>query len=440
MIRIVLFKILILCFSFYMLNGQQKIKLDGITSVVGSKIILKSDLDKYIKQFTSQFGGDISRCQALKELINQKILVNQAKIDSLKTQESSIKAEVDHRINTWVSQLGSISRLEDFYGYSESKIRQEISEYIREMMLSGMMKRKIVENLTITPLEIKKYLNENRDSIKKVPKQMEISEIVIYPNYSKESKDFIIESLSNIKKDIENGASFKTKAILYSDDKKSSIQGGVYNNVKRRDFDKDFESIVYNLDEGQLSEPFETSKGFYIVKLLKRRGETLDISLIMKKHIVSSDLEEEIIALFEKIKFKIINKEISFEDAVKTYSQGKSKDNKGIVIANPRLGKSLFFLDEMKQKEYELYQEIKDLDEKNISDIIKQTKDDKIIYRMVMVNRIIDEHKISYQNDFDMIKSMALQDKQNKKLEKWLKENKKSTYIDIYEDKLKECL
>ncbi len=243
--------------------NQSKIKIDGVSAVVGDYIILESDVDKTLIDLQSQGVSvqNITRCSLLGKLMEDKLYAHHAEQDSLQIDNNQISSYVDRTIDYFVNQLGSIDKVLEFYKKNdEQSFRSELFEINRVRQLSELMQNKIVEEIEITPEEVRQFFY----SIPKYERpvfgaELELAQIVIEPEVSPEEEDKIIRRLETIKNDVVvNGSSFATKAILYSQDPGSRATGGMYTlNRNRPQMHKEFRDVVYRLREGEVSDPFK---------------------------------------------------------------------------------------------------------------------------------------------------------------------------------------
>lgn len=283
---------LALFFSSFLFAQNQnlktsKIKVDGVSAVIGDYVILESDIDKTLVEMKSQGipTKGISRCQLLGKLMEDKLYAHHAIQDSLEFSIEEIYSTVDQIIDNFTQQLGSIEKVLDFYNKDdESTFRQEIFEINKTQKLSSLMQAKIVENIEVTPEEVRIFF----ESIPTIDlpvfgTELEISQIVIEPEVSEKEENRIINRLKTFKEDvIERGSSFASKALLYSQDPGSRSSGGKYTlHRKRPRMVKEFRDEAFSLEEGEISDPFKTDFGWHILKVDKIRGQEVDIRHIL---------------------------------------------------------------------------------------------------------------------------------------------------------------
>lgn len=426
---------LILTFLVFTVSmWSQKQKVDGVVGVVGDYVILESDIDKTYLELKGQ-GVDtkeINRCQMLGKLLEDKLYAHQAVQDSITVTDAEVKSKLDEQISYMVEQLGSMDKVVQYFKKSsEEDFRSELFDIIKENKLTSSMQKKIVDEVTITPEEV-------RDFFKRIPKEelptfgaeMEVAEIVVKPQVSKEAKQKVIDQLKEIKKDVQdNGASFFTKAVLYSEDPGSKNNGGYYKMNRKTQFVKEFKDVAFALNEGEISEPFETEFGFHIIYLEKVKGQDLELRHILITPKVSDEAMKAAKEKIEGIRTKIINKEISFSDAAKTMSDEKETRNDGGVLTNPKTQDTRFELTKMDPT---LYSQVANLKDNEVSlPLADEDKSGGKFYKIVTVTNRFEEHTADYSKDYGRLKELALKEKQLKAVAKWSEEKIKETYVKI---------
>ncbi len=420
--------------------AQEKHVIDGVAAVVGKSVILNSDIDKGIMQYKAQGVAitDGMDCQVFEDLMVEKLLVHQAIIDSVEVSNDEVNRSVDQRLQMLIQRVGSLEKLEDFYNKTEEELKDEMFDILKDQLLAQRMQQTIIADVDVTPEEVRTYFNNIPEADRpQFGTEVVLAHIVKKPILSKETKDATIAKLNEIRKDIvENGASFKMKAILYSEDPGSAGKGGAYYGVKKGQFVKPFEEVAFNLQEGEVSEPFETEFGFHIVQLIKRKGEELDLRHILIKPILRAEDLEETQATLDSIKSKIIQGEITFSEAAKEFSDDETtKFNDGIMI-NPRTQEGHF---ELNQLDKDIYFSVQGLNVGDISDVIyRETDRGKKEFVIVKLIERIPPHTADYSKDYQKIKQMALAEKKSKVSDDWIKEHVSNAYIKI-NDKFKKC-
>ena len=429
--------IFVLFSSIQSLYSQENLryKLDGVASVVGDFVILDSDIDKTFSEMESQgiSTKNVTRCELLGKLMEDKLYAHHAIQDSLEVSDTEIYSYVDQSIEYFTEQLGSLEKVLEFYNKNdELSFRDELYELNKIQKLSQLMQSKIVDDVEVTPEEVKLFY----ESIPVVDlpifgTELEISQIVIEPNVSEEEKNRVINLLNSFKNDVEEkGLSFASKAILYSQDPGSRANGGKYTlHRKRPRMVKEFRDVAFSLEEGEISSPFKTEFGWHILTVEKIRGQQVDVRHILITPNIDESKLTESKKLLDTIRKRILDKEIEFKDAAFNFSFEKETRNNGGKLVNPITGDTRFELTKMDPK---LYNQVKNLDEGEVSlPLLETDRSGLKKYKIIMVSKRYEEHLADFSKDFAKIKELALKDKQLKNIKKWLKSKIDETFINV---------
>jgi len=419
----------LLCFSV-LTQGQPK-TVDGVVAVVGGDIILKSDIDEQYDVFNRQnFGENISYCGVFEELLFQKLLIHHAEIDSVTVGEDEVESNMDRRIEQLIQQMGDQKKLEDFYGKSVVEIKEEMRILIREQLTAQRMQMTVVEGIEVTPSEVREFYERlPEDSIPLINAEVELRQIVKYPEISKEAQQEVIDKLIGLKDRIENGTSFSSMAILYSEDPGSNKTGGEYKAIQRGVFLKEFEAIAFNLKKGQISDPFKTEFGYHIVQLLEKRGEELDLRHILIKPKLTQDNLQEAKAYLDSILVGISSGDMTFDEAAMKYSEDEQTKFNGGQMSNFESGNNKF---EVSQLDRGLFAVINEMSEDEISaPNFYQSQDQREAFRIVRIDAKYAPHKANLDLDFTRIKGFALQEKQGRLVQEWKDEKLLETFVKV---------
>ncbi len=418
-------------------------KIDGVAAVVGDFIILDSDIDKTLIDLESQ-GVNVDqfdKCSLLGKLMEDKLYAHHAEQDSLDVDNEQIYSYVDQTIDYFMNQLGNMEKVLEFYKKKdEQSFRQELFEINRINQLSETMQTSIIDEIEITPEEVRVFFeNIPRYDLPIFGAELEISQIVVKPEVSQDDKNKIILRLESIKNDVVvNGSSFATKAILYSQDPGSRSTGGKYtlNRGRKNQMVKEFEDVAYRLNEGEISEPFETDFGWHIVKVDKVRGQEVDVRHILLKPEVSNNALLEAKKKIDLIRKRIMDDELTFTEAAKSFSDEKATKNNGGVLINPTTGDTRF---ELTKIDPVLYTQIQRLKDNEVSaPLLEQDNVGSSSYKIIKVSNRYDEHVANYSRDFIKIKELALKEKQLNTIQTWMTEKIIETYISVNQDN-REC-
>lgn len=417
----------------------KKLKIDGVVATVGDYIILDSDIDKGFLEITSQGGStkDVSRCQVLGSLLEQKLYAHQAVQDSIIVSDAEVKGMMDERLGYMLEQVGSMEKIVKFYQKeSEEDFRTYFFDVLKEQKLTGEMTKKIIDKVEITPEEVREFY-------KKIPKadlplfgaELEVAQIVIKPKVTDADKQKVIDKLNSFRKECLEGASFATKAVLYSEDPGSSKNGGYYKMTRKTPFVKEFKDVAFSLAEGEISEPFETIYGHHIIYVEKIKGQEIELRHILISPVVSQESLKEAKEKITLIRKKVLDKDITFAEAARTMSDEKETRANGGALVNPKTQDTRF---EMTKMDPSLYSQVSNLKDNEISMPLLEDNQGKKDYKIMIVTNRIDEHTADYAKDYIKIKDLALKEKQIKAIGKWFDTKIKDTYIKIV-DEYKDC-
>ena len=420
--------------------AQKKEKVDGVVAVVGDYIVLDSDIDLEFIQLKAQ-GIDtknITRCELFGKQLEDKLYAHQAIQDSIVVTDAEVNSYMNEQIDAMVEQVGGMDKVLKFYKKkNEEEFRSYFYDIIKMNKLTSQMQKKIVDEVTITPEEVRNFFKGIPvDEIPTFGAEMEVAQIVVKPVITEEEKNRVIEKLKEIRQDVLTGSSFFSKAVLFSEDPGSSSNGGFYKMNRKTQFVKEFKDVAFSLAEGEISEPFETEFGYHIIMVEKIKGQEVELRHILISPKVSSQAIKDAKAKIETIKAKIDSKEISFADAAKSSSDEKETKNNGGVLLNPRTMEPRFELTKMDPA---LYAQVAELKDGEVSmPILDEERGGAKFYKIITVNNRTEEHQADFSKDYLKIKELALRDKQIKEIAKWTEEKIKETYIKISDD-YKDC-
>lgn len=411
----------------------KKQKIDGVVAKVGDYIILDSDIDKSFLEISSQGNSvkDITRCQMLGKLLEDKLYAHQAIQDSLKVTDSEVKTMMDERVNYMVEQIGSMEKVVKYYKKnSEEEFKTYLFDILKEQKLSSEMTKKIVDAVEITPEEVRNFFKSI--PVADLPvfgAEMEVAQIVVTPKVSDAEKQKVIDKLNEFKKEIQAGSSFATKAVLYSQDPGSRATGGFYKMNRKTPFVKEFKDVAFGLAEGEISAPFETDFGFHIIYVEKIKGQDLELRHILLTPAITEDALKEAKEKITLIRKRIVDKEITFANAARTMSDEKETRANGGALINPKTQDTRFELTKMDPS---LYGQVSNLKDKDISlPLMDEDQSGKKKFKLITVTNRIESHTADYAKDYTKIKELALKEKQIKAIGKWFDEKIKDTYIKI---------
>lgn len=417
------------------LTAQDNV-IDEVVWVVGDEAILKSEVEqeRIRAQYEGRkFDGD-PYCVIPEELALQKLFLNQAAIDSIEASESDVLSQVEYEINRRVSQIGSIEKMEEYYNKSSMDIREELRESARRMLTMQMMQRELMKDIKVTPAEVRRYFkNLSSDSIPYIPTQVEVQLITIEPKIPEEEIDRVKARLREFTDRINSGeTSFSTLARLYSKDPDSAPRGGETGFRGKGFWVPEFANMAFNLnDPKKVSKIVETEFGYHIMQLVEKRGDRVNVRhILLKPQVAEQDLMDALSRL-DSIADDIRNNKFTFEDGATHISSDKeTRMNKGL-LPNPNTGTSKFEMQELPQ---EIARAVNTM---NVSEISKPfimiNSKGKEVCAIVKLKSRVKGHKATLAEDFQALKDVVLEKKRSEKIEKWIKEKQKSTYVRINE-------
>lgn len=406
---------------------------EGIVAVVGENIILKSEIEgnfQAMKRQMEQQGLTITRCQVVEDQLMEKLLLHHAKVDSVEVDESEVQQNIERRIQMLVSQIGSVEALEEYYGKSIPEIKAEMAPLMRNQLTAQRMQFTITQDVEVTPTEVQEFFQSiPTDSLPLINTEVELAQIVVYPAIDEAAEQAAIDELNDIKERIEGGRSFSTMAILYSDDPGSKRAGGLYEGIRRGQFVKEFEAVAFNLQPGEISEPFRTVYGYHIVLLEEKRGEELDLRHILIKPEINQANLDEVRSVLDSVKVAIASGAITFEEAVEQFSEDEGTVYNNGLLMNPQTGDTKFDVSNLDQ---EMFYAIQGLNEGQISEpAFYRDQEQREAFRLIRVIRKTEPHRANMRDDYGRLRSIALQDKQSRTMREWVEEKIEQTYIRI---------
>lgn len=414
-------------------SSAQTKRLDGVVGVVGSSIILQSDVEMGYARFLaegSQPNPDV-KCNVLQQLLSQKLLSQQAIIDSVSVTSEQVDEEVDRRMRYMTQRAGGQEELEKFLGRSIIQYKEEAKTDVQEQLVSQKMQGTITEKINVTPAEVKAFFDKiPTDSLPNYNKEVEVGEIVFEPKLNKEEKEVFKDKAERLRLRIKAGEDFGTLARLYSQDPGSATQGGDLGFADRSTFVKEFATYAFKLKKNDISPVFETQFGFHFLQVMERRGEQVRVRHILVTTAPTAASLDRAKKKADSVYTQLVDKKVNFNAAASFYSDDNQTKYNGGMLTNPET-RSTFIptdkldpqvaltVDSMKAGTYSKPAVFAD----------QQTK--KETYKILYLKSVTNAHKASLAQDFPKIKELALNDKINKKVSEWFERRRKQTFIKI---------
>lgn len=411
--------------------------IDGIAVVVGDEIILESDIEDQAN-YAKQQGAKISdKCEFVESIISNKLLIFEAKRDTLiENKSAAIKENANQKYTQILGQFPDEKTMLTTYKFRTSYEMKNAIEKIDADNYYGQMKYgRITEKADVTPNEVTDFFNLYKSQLPEVKDEVTISHISMYPKLTDAHKDEIIARLKKIKADILGGETFESQARIYSDDPGSASNGGLYTNISRGKMVKPFEAAALNLQEGEISDPVESDFGYHLIQLVKRSGKQYDARHILLKAEPNDDEITSAKKELDSIKTLIKDGNLTFKEAAYRFSDDKkTKFNGGVITAEDGSDR----LEKLNLPPVTSYQ-IAGLNKGDITDVFQDKEQDRKIVSIVKVDDVIAAHQLDIVTDYDRIKQLALNKKKNEMVEKWVKEKLPNVFISI-NDRYKDCV
>lgn len=422
--------------------GQERLVIDKVVAKVGGETVLLSDVESQFAFSKDKIGADEDhgeiKCQILEALVGQKMIVHQAKLDSILISDEEVEAQLDFRINGVLRQMnGDEEFFEEYYGMTIEDMRGNLREEMVQQLLAERMQNQLMAGVDITPEEVVSFYESiPTDSLPYLNAEVEIGEIVAKPMVNEIERLKSLQKILEIRKEIlENDGDFGALAQKNSDDPGSGAKGGELGFAPRGTYLPEFEGAAYNLDKGELSEPVETKFGFHIIEMQERRGSKLKLRhILIKPDITQADLDKAKMKL-DTVRGLIEEGEIEFTTAVEKYSLEDAQSyNLGGRLRNPNTGNTFFQTSELPP---EIYFAIEDMEIGDVSPPLEYTSQlGETEYRIIQLQSRTKPHQVSLDQDYAKIQELARESKRNQYFIEWVNEKLEETYINIDADYL----
>ncbi|HBK31589.1 MAG TPA: peptidylprolyl isomerase [Porphyromonadaceae bacterium] len=416
--------------------------IDEIVWVVGDEIILKSEVEEYRKEILMQnqrIEGD-PYCFIPEQLAIRKLFLDQAKIDSIQVQETNVNRMLEYQINEYTASVGSVEKLEEYFGKPLSDIREDMRNQLREQQLIDGVQQKHFGSVSLTPSEIRKYYNSiPQDSLPFIPATLELQVVTVEPEVPLQEIDAVKARLRDFTEQVNSGKqSFSTLALINSEDQGTAIRGGEGGFTTRSNLVPEFANVLFAMnDPSKISNIVETEYGYHIIQFVERRGDLVNYRhILLKPKIPQQQLDTALVRL-DSIRTGIVDKKISFEDAATYFSADKdTRNNKGIMVNNsrnsPNTGTPRFALNELNQ---DIARVVGEMKIGAISEpFIMTNNSGKQVAAIIKIAQRNEGHKANINNDYQIIKQMAEGNKRQGLMDTWLEKKITGTYVRIDPD------
>ena len=422
------------------LNAQKyKGVVDKTVAVVGGETILLSDIEAEVQQMRA--GGASSdrdmRCELLENMMEAKIFLMQARVDSLTVNNDMVSGNLNQRIDWFRTQLGGDEEVEKYFGKPLYKLRQEWQKALEEQSLTEQARYSIADNIPeVTPYDVQQYMNAtDPEDLPVVPVKYQLSQICIYPDREAAAVS-VKEKLLSLRERIMNGEKFATLARIYSEDPGSARRGGELGMASKSIFWPAFSDAAMSLRPGTISQIVETPDGFHIIEVIEKKGDMFNARHILLKPQYTAEDRTKAFTRLDSLKTKIQEGELKFDMAARFWSEDPATRTNGGQMADPSTGSSYFEMDQLKPADYAA---IKDLKVGEISEPVEsldnegylQGRQGNLVYKIIKVDKIIPAHTATFENDYTQILEKVQQSKQKEAIDKFLDDKIKTTYIVI---------
>ncbi|MEY3560413.1 MAG: hypothetical protein RL512_700 [Bacteroidota bacterium] len=432
--------------SFILLAGAlcaqpKKVVADKIAAVVGDRIILQSDVRNSVADMARR-GENLppnAECMIMEQAVVSKVMMLQAEKDSLPVTEEDVEADLDNRIRSYVNQFGSQEAVEEIAGKTIYQIKDDARESVREQKLAASMQRKIVENVRITPVEVKAWFEKiPKDSLPFYESELEIGQIILYPKASRDLEQYIIGEMNNYRRQIElKLTNFEQLAKRVSEDPGSKDRGGQYQlNRNEKTWDPVFLSTSFRLKEGEISPPVKSKFGFHIIQMVQRNGDDAIVRHILRIPPVTSDELDQAKRKLDTVRSKIIAGTLTFNEGAAKYSDEESAKYTGPYLTN-RDGSTFVTIDQLDKDMVSLLAKLKPGDYS--MPVAYENEQGKKGVRIVHLKSRSTPHRMNLQDDYSKIAQFALEEKKAKVMEKWIQNKLETYYVKIDPGTAEEC-
>ncbi|RAU83804.1 peptidylprolyl isomerase [Pontibacter arcticus] len=408
-------------------------KVDGIIAKINNHIVLRSDLEFGYQQYlaqTKQQPNNNLKCEVLKSLVQDKLLLARAEVDSVTVEETMVTNELDRRVEYLTAQAGGAERLEQYYNKSIKQLKDDLRRTVREQMVMQKMQSEITSKVTVTPKEIKRYFSTiPADSLPYFSSEVELGQIVKFAQISKTQKQKARQQLEDLKKRILAGEDFATLAKQYSQDPGSAAAGGELGFFKKKELVPEYEAAALRLEPGQMSNVIESQFGFHLIQLIERKGQEFNTRhILLKPETATVDMEEAIVAL-DSIRTLIKSDSITFAKAAKDNSDDKATKDNGGILQNRNDGSTYISMEQVDPSIFFV------IDTMEVGDITKPlpyvTEDGKQAVRILYLKAKSTPHQANLTDDYQRIATAAINQKREKAVDDWFKKNFDTVFIEI---------
>ncbi len=434
--------LLILIVSAQPGTQSKKIVADKIAATVGDRIIMYSDIKNTIADYARQ-GAEIpenAECLILDQAVLSKVLMQQAEKDSLPVTDEEVDADLELRVREFIRVYGTKEAVEELAGKSIYQIKEDARESVKEKKLAEAMQRKVVENIKITPAEAKIFFDHiPKDSLPFYESELEVGQIVVYPQASRDLEKYVIDELNHYKQQIESKtATFEQLAKLYSEDPGSKNRGGQYEiNRSDKSWDPSFMAAAFRLKEGEVSPVVKTKFGYHIIQMVQRNGDEANIRHILRIPPITEEETNAAISKLDSVRAKLIAGTMNFNQAALKYSQDEQAKFAGPFFSG-RDGSTYVTIDELDKDVVSMLGKLKVGEYSQPTAFTDEQRAKKGV-RIIYLKSRSEPHRMNMKDDYNKIAQLALEEKKAKAMDKWLASKLPTYYIMVADDMSASC-
>jgi peptidyl-prolyl cis-trans isomerase SurA len=429
--------VLVLVYTFlscFQAIAQKGKVIDQVLGIVGNNVILQSAVEnQYLQLLAKGYNAsETMKCDIFEDQLFQKLLLNQAVLDSVEVSEKEIDQELTVRLEQFIAELGGVEKLEEYYRKPIGQIKSDFHDIIKDQLLSQRMQEEITGELKVTPSEVSRFFKEfPKENLPLLPGEVEYFQIVKKPTPTKVEKDEVKVKLEEFRQRVLKGENFASLATLYSEDPGSFKDGGSLGFVNRNQLVPEFSAAAFVLKNGELSKIVETMYGYHLIQMVEKKGDLAHVRHILMKPKITMAEKLKAKSKIDSIYKRLRTDTIKFEKMAQMASDDEDTRKNGGLAINPQSRSSKF---EAKSLDAETSVAIEGLKPGQMSEPF-EAKDNNAnpIYKIVMLKTRSVAHVANLKDDYQIIQEKALEDKRMKKVDEWTREKIKTSYIRIDE-------
>lgn len=427
---------------FFMLTGifsaNAQVLVESVAAIIGDEVLFLSDVEEMVydmRRSGNKTPADQLRCNIFEELLISKLFLDQARIDSIIVTDDMVESDLNVRLNEAIRQVGSEKALEDYFRKSMVEIRRDIRKTLKEQQIAMEVQSNIAANLTITPVELRRFFASiPKDSLPVVPAKVQVSIIQLDPPANEENKAEARQKLLDIRSEILEGKNFGVLAVMHSEDPGTATNRGELGYRTRGELEKEYADAAFSLSKNSVSRIIETRYGFHIIQMIDRKGDLANTRHILIRPKVKTEEAQLAMERLDSLANLIRKNELKFEDAARRLSSHKdSRVNGGKYVSpDPSSRTNWFTLEELGT---EMYMRVRDLKIGEISEPFRTTDEDgNIVFRIVRLDDELPAHRANLRDDYQAIYNAAMLEERRKVYDKWIRKKIETTYIKISEE------